>query len=106
MKQASIILAVLDVLLLSVAFIVCIQKDRTCPVISFDQGENIYYQEGMNESELLKGVTATDNRDGDVTERIVIEKIAETGENQVIVTYVVTDQSNNVGKAGRTILLK
>ena len=44
------------------------------PEIHFDQ-EEINVKTGTDEKELLKGVTATDQEDGDVTDSIMVEGI-------------------------------
>ena len=44
-----------------------------------------------------------DERDGDVTDSLLIEKISGTGEGTVIVTYVARDEANNVEKVSRTL---
>lgn len=48
--------------------------------------------------DLLKGVSAIDDVDGDVTESIVIEKLARTSDGNILVTYAALDSSNNVTK--------
>ena len=69
-------------------------------MISF--GENaVSYEEGMDESLLLQGVVAMDEKDGDVSDSLLVEKIAGTNGKEVIVTYVARDSANNVGKASR-----
>ena len=57
----------------------------------------------MDDAELLEGVTASDNVDGDVTDSLLIEKISGTGEGSVIVTYVARDGANNVAKVSRVL---
>ena len=54
---------------------------------------------------LLRGVTAEDARDGDVTDTLVIENISDfVGENTRIVTYAAFDKNNNVTKATRSLV--
>lgn len=53
---------------------------------------------------LLEGVTATDDRDGDVTDSVVVEKIGGImGDGTVTVTYAAFDSSGNVAKVHRTV---
>ena len=59
--------------------------------------------EGMSEEELLSGISASDETDGDVTGSLVIEKISETGNGTVIVTYGARDRENNVAKVSRVL---
>ena len=54
---------------------------------------------------LLRGMTATDARDGDVTDTLVVENIsAFIGENTRTVTYAAFDRDNNVTKATRSMV--
>lgn len=54
---------------------------------------------------LLRGMTATDIRDGDVTDNLVIENISEfVAENTRTVTYAAFDRDNNVSKATRSMV--
>ena len=54
---------------------------------------------------LLRGMTATDVRDGDVTDNLVIENISEfVDENTRTVTYAAFDRDNNVSKATRSMV--
>lgn len=54
---------------------------------------------------LLRGMTATDARDGDVTDNLVIENISEfVAENVRTVTYAAFDRDNNVTKATRSMV--
>lgn len=56
------------------------------------------------DEELLKGVTAYDEKDGDITSRIIIESISQFIEESVCtVKYAVADSDNHVVKATRTI---
>lgn len=53
---------------------------------------------------LLQGVTAADDRDGDVTASLVVEGISQiNGDHEVTVTYAAFDRSGNVAKAQRTV---
>jgi len=99
-KRIVFIIGGIDIVLLAVCLFLYLGKDRTPPVISF--GENLAgYEEGMDEALLLQGVTAVDEKDGDVSDSLLVEKIAGTNGKEVIVTYVARDSANNVGKASR-----
>ena len=99
-KGAVIGICIADLVLLVVCAFLYLRQDRTAPVISF--GENdIVYTEDMDLSLLLNGITATDNKDGDVTDTLLIEKISDTARGDVIVTYAALDSANNVAKASR-----
>lgn len=100
-KVIGIILAVMSVILVVVCAVLYIGMDRAAPTIEF-QASSFDYLEGMDQSALLRGVSAYDSNDGDVTERIVIEKIIENKENNtVVVFYAVSDKAGNAAKASR-----
>ena len=84
--------------------VVYIGEDRKGPEISVPQ-EEITYVAGTDTSALLNGVTAQDNRDGDVTDTVTIESIIpNANQTGASVVYVAKDSKNNVTKETRTIL--
>lgn len=99
-KIAVIGFAVADAVLIGISAFFYQGEDRKAPVISFEETE-LVYQENMDEAVLLEGVRAEDDRDGDVTGALLVEKVSETSDGNVIVTYVVMDSSNNVAKRSR-----
>ena len=99
-KKLAIGIGIVDAVLLVVCLFLYLGKDRTPPVISFGDSTAVY-EDGMDESLLLQEVTATDDRDGDVSNSLMVEKVAGTNGKEVIVTFVALDQSNNVGKASK-----
>lgn len=101
-KKIVIILCALDLILLTLSIFLYMGADRTPPIISYSE-ESPVYRDGMDEEELLEGVTASDERDEDVTDSLLIEKISGTGEGTVIVTYVARDEANNVAKVSRVL---
>ena len=53
---------------------------------------------------LLQGVTAYDNRDGDVTENIFVDSVSQlTGPNTARVRYYVFDKAENLASTSRTV---
>lgn len=104
MKQSrivGIIFAAVNVILIAICAVLYLRTDRTPPEIEFYASEAIY-MEGEENTGLLEGVSARDSVDGDVTGRIVIEKIIEDREtNSAVVYYAVSDLSGNVEKASR-----
>lgn len=100
-RMISIALAVMDVALAAVCVALYLGTDREEPRFEF-QNAKVIYQQGMEISALLEGIAAFDDEDGDVTERIVIEKIMENREgNSVVVFYAASDSAGNVGKCTR-----
>lgn len=84
--------------------VVYIGEDRNGPEISVPQ-EEITYVAGTDTSALLNGVTAQDNRDGDVTDTVTIESIIPNADQTgASVIYVAKDSKNNVTKETRTIV--
>lgn len=77
-------------------------QDRKPPVISTKKVD-ITYREGENYSTLLEGVTAEDNRDGDLTDQIFVDKIVPMEGGKAVVYYGVMDKKKNVGTATRVI---
>lgn len=82
--------------------LVYLGQDRKAPEITVEDTE-ISYTEGGDYEELLEGVTAEDNIDGDLTDQVFVDKIIQTGEDTGIVYYGVMDKHHNVGTARRTI---
>ena len=78
-------------------------SDSEGPVIKMDK-EEIQISTEDDEAAILKGVTATDSRDGDVTDSLVIESISGFDENKKrTVGLAAFDQDNHVTRAKRVI---
>ena len=108
MRKLSIYSIIL--LILSLASAICVMfftkstKDSTSPEIKMNDSE-IYASVNDNEEALIKGVYAVDNKDGNVTNTIVIESISnfiEKGRRRI--TMVAFDNDNNIAKATRDII--
>ena len=78
------------------------KQDRTAPVITVSD-KKMSYTAGDSYDELLKGVTATDNRDGDLTGKVFVDKVVPTSKKKAVVYYGVMDKANNVGTARKTV---
>lgn len=100
-KKIVAVIGAVDVVLLVICLVLYLGKDRRGPEIFFDEENQVVYEEGMDESLLLQGVTAVDEKDGDVSDSLLVEKVTGTSGREVIVTYVARDGANNVGKASR-----
>ena len=94
-KKIVAVVGAIDVVLLVVCLVLYMGKDRKGPEIFFDEEKQIEYAEGMDEALLLEGVTAVDEKDGDVSDSLLVEKVAGTNGKEVIVTYVARDGANN-----------
>lgn len=78
-------------------------QDRTAPEINVDQSKKIAYTEGEDYGKLLEGVTAQDNKDGDLTSEVFVEKVVPVSKKKAVVYYGVTDKAKNVGTASREV---
>ncbi len=76
-------------------------SDRTAPEMRF-MAMDLVYDSNTTESELLKGVMAYDAVDGEITDRVVVEKaILDEEQQTAVVYYAVSDLSGNVTKQSR-----
>ena len=77
--------------------------DRVPPVITCES-DVVEVPVGAAEYQLLSGVTATDERDGDLTGEIMIKGISQliTADTAKI-TYIVFDEANNMATAQRAV---
>ena len=97
----AIVFTVLNLILIVVCVVLLLNRDRKAPVISFSENDLIYYS-GIDNEKLLQGVSAMDAKDGDVSDRIVVEKIVQNkNESRAVVYYAVTDLDGNAAKASR-----
>lgn len=84
-------------------FITSGNVDNTIPQIVIE-GDIIDVSLQADDAELLQGVTAFDEKDGNLTDRVFIESVSEfIAENTCNVTYSVCDSDNNVSSATRKI---
>ena len=90
------------VILGAAAVILYIGQDRTPPQITVEEAQ-ITYTEGEAYTGLLAGVTAEDNRDGDLTDEVFVDRVIPTGEDTAAVYYGVIDSAKNVATASRTV---
>ncbi len=103
----AIVMIVLTVLSVGGVILYSVHKTMATggasPEIHFDE-ERIEVKTESGEAELLKGVTATDQEDGDVTDSVMVEGISHFVEKDVVnVTYVAYDSQNHVARAMREI---
>ena len=65
-------------------------EDNTPPEIQFQDNE-IVYTAGDSYDGLLDGVTATDNKDGDVTESLVVESVYPNETDRLLRLYMLQE---------------
>lgn len=77
--------------------------DTKAPQITIDN-QILEISVNADEAALLAGVSAEDNRDGDVTSGLLVEKVSSLKDDHTAtITYAAFDNSGNVAKATRTI---
>lgn len=75
-------------------------KDREGPVIEVDMPSAQTWHSDMDRNELLEHIRATDERDGDVTDSLIVESVKSSDtEDSVTITVVAMDRSHNVTKS-------
>lgn len=86
---------------------VMVTGDRKGPEITVPSGADVTYEEGSDTAALLDGVTAVDDKDGDVTSSLVIENIFPNDDRtSASVVYAAKDSHNNVSKVTRRVNYK
>ena len=98
--KKSVILILMGCLIITagVAYLVY-TTDRDGPVIQMDESTDLTYTEGQDKEELLKGITAIDKKDGDVSDTLMVESVVPAlSGDKATVTFVAVDKHNNVTK--------
>lgn len=97
-KKIYFLLIILVIVIFSGCVVTVILSDREAPEITFSQAGMVeQYSDDMDIDELLKGVTAYDTQDGDVTDSLSIVNLIVLGNGEnVQVTYAAKDKHNNV----------
>lgn len=97
---ARIFLCVLCVATTVSAVVLSMRRDKKGPVITVPEDGTITYRAEEDKKILLEGVTAVDEKDGDVSDTLMVESVRQTGNNdKAVVTYTALDHSHNVSKA-------
>lgn len=79
-----------------------VSKDTEGPVIT-DEEKELKASIQDSDEDLLKGIKAKDDKDGDVSDSLLIEKKMIDDDGNCIVSYAAFDNSNNVSKDSRII---
>ena len=106
-KRTWIILALIALCIVVFVFYQTVDRLRTdtkAPVITVSE-EVLQLSVQTADHDFLRGITAKDNKDGDVSDSIVVEgmRLVNT-DGTVEVTYAAFDSAGNVAKAKRQIL--
>ncbi len=81
-------------------------EDTTIPTITIEN-KILKVEVGATEEDFLKGVTAYDEKDKDLTSNVIVESVSKFIDDGVCkVTYAVCDSDNHVAKATRKIQYK
>ena len=82
---------------------VIINRDTLGPVIEMEE-ERIFVSVSDKEDMLLKGIRATDSKDGDVTDTLVVESMSDFVDGATrYVNYAAFDKDNHVSKISRKL---
>ena len=99
-KLNLILGALLLILLGGVAFLT-LNKRNHPPYITVSGTGTLQYYDGISEEELLKGLRAFDQEDGDLTNKILVNSKMEQ-DGYMVVSYEVWDSSHAIGVFTRT----
>ena len=112
MKKRKILLGILCLAVLGVGYSYRnsrnAARDVEAPVITAES-DKLEVKIDATDEQLLEGLSAVDNVDGDLTNQIIIEKIEKDTrgkKNQFKITYVCFDSSENIGRLTRTLVYK
>lgn len=97
---AAVVLCMAATLLYTAFFVW--PDDTTPPVITI-ASEELAVSVHDDDAALLAGVTALDDRDGDVTADILVQGVSNFDGETVVVTYAAFDAAGNVSKTMRTL---
>lgn len=105
MKKLRIILIVLFTLVLALfaagQVYLRTRIDRVAPVLKCET-PTLDVSVNSDEKDLLQGVSATDDRDGNLTDRIMVASVSRlVSADTAIVTYLVSDDSDNMASCTR-----
>ncbi len=81
-----------------------IRIDDEKPKIDLKSGTTVYVRYGTSYTE--PGYTATDNCDGDITDKVEVSGSVDSAVGTYKLTYKVTDSSENVTEVVRTVIVK
>lgn len=97
----GVFFTILSGVLIALIVIAYGRSDRQEPEFRFS-ALNLVYDSSTTDADLIAGINAYDSRDGDLTSRIVVEKVVLNREAETaVVYYAVADYSGNVTKQSR-----
>lgn len=99
-RVLTILVSCLVVILMAFSVLSYLRSDKEPPKIVYE-GDTVKY-DGINQQLLLSDVTALDETDGDVSNTLRIKTVLES-DDEIIVTYLAKDKSNNISVSSRYI---
>lgn len=106
MKKIIISLGTITVVLIGTIVYLVQHTDKTGPEIIISEVEKEYF-DNMSQVDLLSDVVAVDDKDGDVTDSLMIQDIVHIEkDNAVTVIYAAMDHSHNLSVFKRTMSIK
>ncbi len=104
MRISVVVLFILTLITFSgVLFFQKKNEDTTIPVITIEN-DFIEVQCDATDEDFLKGVTATDEKDGDLTSEVIVESVSRFIKPGIcVVKYAVCDSNNHVAHATRKV---
>ncbi len=97
----GILFTILSGVLIALIVIAYGRSDRIPPEFRFS-AVNLIYDSETTEDDLIVGINAYDTKDGDLSSRIVVEKVVLNKDAETaVVYYAVADYSGNVTKQSR-----
>ena len=105
LRKLSIILFIISVVIFGIYWYrEKILKDQTGPVFNYES-YTFTVSVKDDDSALLQGITATDKKDGDVTDSIIVEEVSPfTGTGHRIVNYAAFDSDHHVTHTKRELI--
>lgn len=103
LRVAVLLLFVLSVCLFGASQVYHMNvDDNSIPQITCPDGVLTLSVEENDHSYMLEGVTASDEKDGDITEKVMVQNVSKNIHNEnMTITYVVADNDGHVATAER-----
>ena len=97
----GVLFSILSGVLIFLIVVAYTRSDRIAPEFRFSATDTIY-DSATTDNDLKVGINAYDAKDGDLSSRIVVEKVVLNREKETAVVYhAVADYSGNVTKQSR-----
>lgn len=97
-KGLFILLGLVCIAVVAGSGVLVINRDKTGPEIVVSEDRKIVYETEDDKAALLEGVTAVDEKDGDVSKSLRVESVQKNEDGSLEVTYSAVDHSNNATK--------